>query len=611
MDRRRERNALLALVGITALAVIAVALWLPGRTDPDLAQRALSPATGGSHAANADQPTADPSAREASATAGSSSVAGDVALRVRLRGLHPDVPWTAPLRLTATDVEHNVAVEVRIDGAGCATFPLPAWCRKAAYWFLTAEDPNYARLRLTWRDVAADEEQLVDVVALALFAGRVVDARGTPIASAAIDLFDLQNDVPGGRTLGSRTSADDGTFAVEAPHEQPVVVIARGPGGTHLRPAQVQATGHIGAPTHLPDLVLGDGALIEGTIVWSDGTPVTNATVKAGQQDGARLGADVLWLADGRVGQALARTDDRGQFCLAMPQGAAVDVELVQIERHRLFGILQAHVVAPRRIEWTIPKPVGGHATVDGAAAGRDWYFVFADGTIGKRSPMVLLTGQVALRAIGKRGLRSAWREIGPMLAGTEIELPMSRAATEVALAFAPPTAIADIEVTAVDAWSRKSAQPFVREDGMRLFLDPGRHHLSFTIRLAKVAEAAQPLVHECDVEVGTSPMKLTVPLAAGGSFVVIATDAHGRPIAGSCAIATGDGAVLPLWFVATEPGIAKAPRAGELLSGPSQLEGALPAGDYELLFDLVGHGQRREHVTIRAHENTVVRVRP
>lgn len=606
----RRQNALLAVVGITGLAVIAAALWLPGRADPDLAQRLPSSSADGAPRPNPNLPNADPSARDDPA-ATAASPAGDVALRVRLRGLHADVPWTAPLRLTATDVERSVAAEVRIDDAGLATFALPAWCRKAAYWFLTAEDPNYRKLALTWQDVETDEERLIDVTALALFTGRVVDTRGTPIASAVVALFDVQNDAPGGPSLASRTSAEDGTFVVEAPHEQPVVVIAHDGGGAHLQPAHVRTAGHIGAPTHLPDLVLDDGALVEGTMLWSDGTPVTDAVVRAGRQDGARLGADVFWFADDRVGQAIARTDDRGQFCLAMPKGAAVDVELVQIERHRLFGTLQAHVVAPRRLVWTVPKPVGAHATVDGAAVRRDWYLAFADGTIGRRTPLVLLAGPVALRAIGKLGLRSSWREIGPALAGTEIELPMSRAATEVALAFAPPTAIDDIRVTAVDSWGRTSDLPFVREDGMRLFLDPGRHHLSFTMRQSNEAEAGQPLVHECDIEVGTSAMHLTVPLASGGSLVVMATDAHGRHIAGSCAIAAGSGPVRPLWFLAGEPGVARAPHAGELLPGPSQLEGALPAGDHELLFDLVGHGPRRARVTIRTHENTVVHVRP
>lgn len=651
------------VVGLAILVLAAIGMWFkrneiaaPPGPPGDGAARVSGPASVNGAGPTRDQESSTTERTTVAGLASSPSPADDPLaprLRVRLRGLHPDAPWTMPLTclLRGKDRETGRFVGAQLDAAvaadGTATFVLPAWAsRDLTNGLLTAKDANYRPLSepvVPGVDLA--QERLVDVQVVARLAGRVVDAAGTPIAAARVTAYTLRGDEPLDGEVSHTNTRADGTYELQVLTGVPlfVMAVAMNPAAqasraaepdvevpddmtlrSDLLPTSTAVVGSVGAPKRVPDLVLSAAAALHGEVRWIDGEPLPGVWVQALPHGGRTLelfhSTFVQRHPDGTLSpSAQAQTDSSGRFVLPASPGATLDVQLVNLGERPSHHLVQQTVVLPavqgQPVLFQLPRPVRVRAVaagfvVPGSLIEVDTWkrsFAEADGELS-----LVPNGQARVRA-GHEGRRSAWRALGPDDAGTTVDLELVPVATEVRLEFTGDVRVRNTTVQ----WRRDDGQAgrerLLRDDRagpFRLFLEPGRYRL-IASALGGEHNGMFLLPCERDVEVGSLPIDLQLPAAFGGTFTVAATDANGGLVGGRCTVRDAAGRDWTGTFASVRAGHPDSGAPGELLHGvANRHERILPPGDYELLLEFEGQAPLHRHVSVRLREVVEVTLR-
>jgi RNA polymerase sigma factor (sigma-70 family) len=660
------------LLAVTA-AGLAAALWIvwpavpapvPAAVGAAPSAAALAVAAAADRAADAAPAVAD--RRDATpATNGSVAAPAAVApLRVRLRGLHPDAPWTAPVRLELRDgpggdgaPRHDAAASPAADGT--LALALPPWHARAVESALLADDPRYAPVALRApRPFDSGAELVVDVQVVAVLTGRVVDADGRPVPAARVIAYRTEDGLPANVTVGETNTNAAGEFAVKAPPALPLAVVAvamheaaadghrvvRADGAiadngrvrADLVPTWVAASGGVAEPTRLGDVVLPAPALLTGVVRWSDGAAMPRAFVNVYASGGRTLllgtaigHYTITVAADGRVATGNSvRADQAGAFTAAVPAGVGMAVTAQPASgAWNAVGGAAVRVVAPQHVEIVVPRPIALAVVRDGkpapratvrleSAPGRRSLGVQTNRT-DERGEMLLQLGDehVVVTALdGPR--RSAPRALSPDDVGRRFELVLDQQLAELRVDVRGDVAVRNVQLQ----WKRADgsfggSERLRRDDAtvpFRVHVEPGPWRLFVG---PTPGDAASPFLLAADraVDVPEGGLDVVLPAEFGGELHVAATDAAGVHVAGTCRLVDATRAeLLPtflVWSAHRTWGSRGVP--GELKAGgPNECERTLPAGDYEMSLDFGARGSRRERVTIRPREVTVVRVR-
>lgn len=669
-----------SVVPTIAVALAAFGVWWLMAPDPDLpgpsGPSAASEQGAAANSAPAPTDSSEPAAvrtvasqpEPAEATAGVATDATAAAsLRVRLRGLHAEAPWTGEVRFdwqgnddSAETGYRVVAATGRPDPQGAVQFHVPTWHATARnqQGRLRAEDPNYRPVELRLEGpLELTRELVLDVQVIAVLEGRVITSRGEPVAGARVGAFSREAVDVAGLRVGEGNTRTDGSYRLRVPPGLPLWVVATpmlsvGISGTqftgedgaildsgivvdHLLPAATTVRGRLGAPTVVPDLVLADAADVRGVVRWDDGTAVPGARVWIHPRDGRQLGiTEHLALQINQVGQpapvTYATSDAQGRFRLPAVPGVPCDLRVERIDGCEVVGEHPtAEAIAGRDVELRIPGPVVlrvFHAGLRVPVATIETEVEWPRSATGwLRLPILALDENGELRAVSVHpALRvravagvqqSAWTEIATAPARTvDLALEDAAAAGELLVEFTGEHTVRNASF----GWTRDDGTTgrklVVRDDAsgpFRLRLAPGRYHLRIT---AAGGERSGEflLPSERDVEVTAVPQALTLPAAFGGRFTVFATDSRGLYVGGSCRVLDADGVDRSAQFIVRDGGQGTRVGApGDLLGGgPNEFGKVLPPGDYLLDFVFAGHGAMQQRVTIQPCEVTDVRIR-
>lgn len=640
---------MLALVAVLCAATLGWSLTLGDGLDPDPSASAApvppaTPALAASATARGLRPPDssaddDERGREPVAEAGD----GETGLQIRLRGLHPDAPWTDPIAVTlADDADHEAHLQGTPDAGGRCNLTLPRWVDDARIFELDIEsrDPNYQWLDYRHQGpLDFDRELVLDVQVEAVLYGLVLDANAAPVASVRLAAFAILDDTIVDAKVGEVSSDSRGTYRLHVPPGVPLVLVAapmRQTGGRvmvtdrngygidsgdlrcDLLPASQRTRGRVGQPTHVPDFVLSAATPATGSVHWSDGTPVALATVQTLPQDATTLHLEpqsfVQVLPNGTLlPGASADTDDDGAFTLPGLLGQALDVTVVRLQEATLVGTgPRARLVPPNRTELVLPRPVRIRVVQDRAPVPHAQLAI-----AGVRTLTAGATGTVdvvCLQAIRVRADRERWRsrwiDLGPAAAGTTVTLPLEVEVGEVSLEFEGEFPVRNTLVHWRCDDGREGHQHLLRDDRggpFRLFFQPGHYHL-----VAGPGGGERnglfllPAEREIDVAV-TTPVSLRLPARLGGMLTIDATDPNGLHAPGTCRVFDAAGVDCSDRFAVAE----REGAIGELLpGGGNRLARILPPGPYHLTMDFGALGAHERQVAIRPREVTEVRLR-
>jgi len=629
----RTRQTIGVTIGLAML--LGIGAWFvfvnsePGVGDATAVEEHGVASTG--PAANAFSDATLSTAPERDRPAGAIAAASDATknvLRVRLRGLHPDVPWTAPLLVMPHDPDHQreMSDEFRTSVAadGTARIALPDWAFAPTSFgvVVAADDALYQRVWLQQPLVDANEELAVDVVPIGPIAGRVVDARGEPVHGAMVAAFVTHRGIAVDDRLASTSTDTNGAFVLAPLPAIPLLVVAALPAGrAPTLPATVPAVGRIGTTTRLPDLVLADAECIRGVVRWADGQAIVGASVR-GDGSGASLTLGDREHADGPLlvdvdargvvsFVAATRSGENGGFALACSAGRAVDLALVDLPGDALFGALRRRAAPGTEVVFEVPRPISLHAMREGRDA-EAAVLELSDGSTMDSGESACFAEPMRVRARLDE-LTSEPVDVGPAWPRGKVLLPLRAGATHVTL---HPTGVSNVTTLTVEwrdgAGHRgRASSERGRRDRVRMSFDPGHVHL--TIRgMRRDSESVAYLVPvQRELDVGTTPIDLDVPMTVAGQMIVNATDARGRHVPGRCSMldAAGVDRTTPFAVFPARSRTMQEGACGALLPGGPNAGGGIPAGDYKVSFDFVGYGPRRERVTIRAGETTEVKL--
>lgn len=598
-------------------------------------------------------------------TPSSTALASDpVPLRVRLRGLHPNAPWTAKLGLrqegrdepNQTWLQHDDSQVPDADGV--ATFPLPAWARTATLQKgrFGARDPNYLPLEHRFEGALDLTQELVlDVQATGVLEGRVVDARGEAVPAARLSAFASEAGADADRRLGTANTRSDGSYRLRVPPDVPLLLVATpmqpmrisgmsftGEDGTipddgsardDLLPAYTRARTTFGTPSPVPDLILPDAAQVRGIVTWADERPIGKARVWIQPVDGGSLSITdqvaLRALPNGTYAPAaVATTDAEGRFRLPAVAGVPCRLLVQAIDGVTIVGDHPTTAVtAPQQVFLKVPLPVQVHALRNGAAVPNAAIEIVQLATQlvvdGSQLPSVTSDAEGALRIVttlphlrlraSAGDARSAWRSIDTVRERS-VELELGTQLGELAIDFQGEFPVRNTFCR----WTRDDgatgSQHLLRDDRsgpFRMFLEPGRYQVRFGPAGGE-RSGLFLLPVERDVEIGSIPVSMTVPGLFGGRFTVFATDSRGAYVAGTCRVLDGSGTDRTAQFVCRDGDQDhRVGAAGELLSGgPNEFGANLPPGDYLLEFGFPEHGAQQQRITITAREVLDVRLR-
>lgn len=564
-------------------------------------------------------------------------------LRVQLRGVRPDAPWTAPAKLEIwgddrRDQELVVFEETRRpDVDARVVFELPDWCAPQADGYviqrvsLSATDPNYEPLQRRYQSRDLGRELVVDVEFVSELSGNVRDTAGKPVAQSRVVAFASRNGQPLPGMVATAPTEPDGSYRLLVPPGAPMWLVALPCRRTDyegylyrrtqwsmtkdLLPATKVATATAGAPTIVPDFVLERAAHVTGTVQWDDGTPIAYAWLEASPR------GDTLSLTDGeylrRIGGRVApgmsiATDQQGRFALPTLAGTTIDVRVLRGPRSQDAGrwigdLPQQPASVGKAVVFTVPRPVvlrarcgaepSAYATVEVAAE-----CMLQTDKSGELT--VVPTAPVRVRAM-RRDLRSPWYEISPADAGRTIDLSLRQEKLTAVTIEVDDAATEDNHTILYRRDGGPEQSEFLpRNDTLELFLEPGR----YDVALVDVPSFLGTIADEVEVIVGDEPTSVRLRNAPGGTFAVKATDGHGAWAGGTCTVRNAEGRE---WRMTFEAGDETRGRPGELLAtGVNTFRRQLPPGDYELRCDFGALGTHRETVTIRANRTTDVRIR-
>lgn len=649
-----------------------LAWWALGGGEPEVANAGPSPtqavaaSTAPSHAVPAPTDSAAPRRELAGASTPSTAVpaADPVPLRVRLRGLHPNAPWTAKLGLrqegrdepNQTWLQHDDAQVPDADGV--ATFPLPAWVRTATLQKgrFGGRDPNYLPLEHRF-ETALDltQELVLDVQATGLLEGRVVDARGEPVPAARLSAFAYEQGAAVDRRLGVTNTGSDGSYRLRVPAELLLLLVATpmqelrisgllvtldealipddGNVRADLLPRATRARATLGTPTTVEDLILHDAAQVRGMVTWADERPIGEARVWIHPADGASLSISdqvaVRALPNGTYAPAaVATTDAEGRFRLPGVAGLPCRLLVEAIAGTTIVGDHPSlAVTAPEQVFVRVPLPVQVRALRSGVAVPHAAIEIVQLATQlvvdGSQLPSVTSDAEGTLRIVttlphlrlraSAGDARSAWRSIDTERERS-VELELGTRLGELAIEFQGEFPVRNTFCR----WTRDDgaagSQHLLRDDRsgpFRMFLEPGRYQVRFGPAGGE-RSGLFLLPVEREVEIGSVPVAMTVQGLFGGRFTVFATDSRGAYVAGTCRVLDGSGTDRTAQFVCRDGDQdQRVGAAGELLPfGPNEFGANLPPGDYLLEFGFPEHGAQQQRITIRAREVLDVRLR-
>ncbi len=127
--------------------------------------------------------------------------------------------------------------------------------------------------------------------ALTSYSGRVVHHDGSPVADCAVELLRIAEDAllragarnaaPPRLTAGAARTAPDGRFTIEGVRPHGTVALRLGAGTGLAAMRWVRQTPTPGQHIDVGDVLVGDGAVLTGTLQDTDGTPIAGAVVIA------------------------------------------------------------------------------------------------------------------------------------------------------------------------------------------------------------------------------------------------------------------------------------------------------------------------------------------
>lgn len=589
-----------------------------------------APSCRGTDGANAQDPAANASSPQ---------------LRVRLRGLHADMPWTEPLALYLQggdgQARRSLFLMAKVQD-GIATFALPDWTSElAATGRIEAEDGNYLPMRWALpQPLDPRRELLADVQVAAVLAGRVVDGNGAAVPATRIAVFAEQDGAPTDRELAHVNTCPDGSWRLALPGAPSVYVVAaamqpaprrRHPAGeevaddgqmrSDLLPAGASTACVVAKTTNVPTFTLAAAAQVSGIVRWRNGEPFFGATVQVKPRDGTTLtlahGVVVQRHANGRLSPMVStRSEPDGRFGLPMLAGAACDVQLVDLGDdgdHMLLAREPVRAITPgMAVTFELPEPVllrtrrGDVSEINVTFRGDSWSEpqIDSDGEL-----RVVPNGTGRVR-VARDGLRSAWRALGPNDAGSTIDLELLETPVALRLVFPNTSGVSSAGIS----WSRADGITGTMGAGLRnhtleAMLLPGEYVIEVTPACAPAQEFVIPTRHE--VVLDEAPVELQVAVAYGGLFTVTATDSAGNHVAGRATLLGADGEERAVTFRIGYGDELRRGKAGELLPSPkNRSEQALPAGDYELRCEFDGHQPVQQRVRLEARKVTDVYLR-
>jgi RNA polymerase sigma factor (sigma-70 family) len=181
----------------------------------------------------------------------------------------------------------------------------------------------------------------LDTSAARMLRGRVVDARGTPLAGALVAAFDKRHfdgwlHVATLREIGT-TTGEDGRFAVALP-EEAFVVVAYHKDGV---PAQIEKAD----PDADLEIVLQPGRAVSGRVVWPGGAPARDVEIRpVGAAPGVAMDASWQRFPTGEfelraLGAGMVRIEVRHAEGVARPALVETGTRDLVIELRRTLSI--------------------------------------------------------------------------------------------------------------------------------------------------------------------------------------------------------------------------------------------------------------------------------
>lgn len=591
---------------------------------------AATPACRGTDATNAQDPAANATTPQ---------------LRVRLRGLHADMPWTEPLALYLQggdgQARRSLFMMAKVQD-GVATFALPDWTSElAATGRIEAEDGNYLPMRWALpQPLDPRRELLASVQVAAVLTGRVVDGNGAPVPATRIAVFAEQDGAPTDREIAHVNTCPDGSWRLALPGAPSVYVVAaamqaaprrRHPAGeevaddgqmrSDLLPAGASTVAAVAKTTNVPTFTLATAAQVSGIVRWRNGEPFFGATVQVQPRDGTTLtlahGVVVQRHADGRLSPVVStRSEPDGRFGLPVLAGAACDVQLVDLGDdgdHMLLAREPVRAATPGTpVTFELPEPVllrtrrGDVSEINVTFTGEGWSEPQLDSD-GELRVVPNGTGRVR---VARDGLRSAWQPLGPNDGGRTLDLELLETPVALRLVFPNTSGVSAAQLS----WSRADGSTGTTSAGLRnhtleAMLLPGQYTIEVLPACAPAEQFVMPTRH--DVVLDEAPVELPVTVAYGGLFTVTATDSAGNHVAGRATLLGADGEERAVTFRIGHGDELRRGNEGELLPSPkNRSERALPAGDYELRCEFDGHQPVQQRVRVEARKVTDVYLR-
>lgn len=588
--------------------------------------------------------------RVAAPTAADAGAISDThALKVQLRGLHRDAPWTEPLHIELKDrgrgrMFGEFEGSAPVTAEGRCDLPLPKWWQPGIPVAVRIQGGNTGYRELTHRNkgnLSLHGVLALDVQATVKLTGKVTDSHGEAVANARVSAFAMQAGQPYGKSVGSAGSNERGEYLLRAPPDVPLMIIATAmqPNGMRWRlangitdnnitdngqlrgdllPATLPVQLAVNYPGSECNFTLKPAAKVSGAVQWPNGEPVAGARVQFGCAEGNQLelsaNAEIRWQMNGSmVACGITTVDRHGHFSIPASAGAELDLQVVAANDLPIIGELSKHrVVAPVEQMITLPFPVDLRAIHEGQLVpyarilmhGRPPLRARADGT---RTALIATDAMVRAE---QGALRSPWQSIASSQLEQTVDFHMANELAALHVEFEGEFPIRNAAFHWQCKDGRKQTERLQRGDSsgpFEIWLEPGDYELRVEATDGeRNGTYLLPITRNFNIrqKAPTGPaLRLDLPAKFGGTFVMHVLDDKGQFLGGKLTVRdsmdkdrlvrmTGDG----------KPGTFPAER--------TTCQDVLPPGPYELIIDLGAKGVHRRYVVIKARETSPVALR-